>query len=103
MFKKKKKRTCFVTTNTNINFRGVQGGALYLFAGVVSAESDLGHLHLEVVTPFPSALWEQRIVLTPESKAVGQIQNQTKDVREKKKKKETHFLLISLGIFGMDE
>lgn len=39
-------------------FRGVQGSALYLLAGIVGAESHLGHLHLEVIAPFSSALWE---------------------------------------------
>lgn len=32
--------------------------SLYLLAGVVGAESNLGHLHFEVVTPLSGALWE---------------------------------------------
>lgn len=45
---------------TEKSFRGVQGSTLYLLAGVVSAESHLGHLHLEVITPFASSLWINR-------------------------------------------
>ena len=62
--------------NSQKGFSSVQGSDLYLLAGVVSAESHLGHLHLEVIAPFSSALWEQSIA--QESKTEEQIKNQKK-------------------------
>lgn len=58
-----------------VTIDGVRGSALYLLAGIVSAESHLGHLHFEVIRPLSSALWEQGIIITPESKT-GEIKNQ---------------------------
>lgn len=72
--------SCFCKKQTNmltfiVTIGGEGGGALYLLAGIVSAESHLGHLHFEIICPLSRAFREQYNVNSKSQTNVSLWQN----------------------------